>query len=136
MLPEAEIAAVADVYSALASDRPYRPALSPDQIVVTLRGMAGNQLNQEIVHRFLTLLPSFPVGSKVAAITGRYRGYRGVVVAVNPGDVHHPRVRFLFDYEGKRIDPVQVDTAKEESDLATLPEAMRLEPEPVLSGRQ
>src|SRR5437867_2884387 len=42
----AEIAAVADVYDALSSNRPHRPALPPDQVVATLRRIAGTHLNR------------------------------------------------------------------------------------------
>jgi len=65
ILPSAEIAAVADVYAALASDRPYRRALKPPQIIATLRNMSGSHLNRELVRRFLSILPTYPVGSEV-----------------------------------------------------------------------
>src|SRR5207248_9711826 len=65
MLLIAEIAAVADVYDALSSDRPYRPGMTPEQIVETIRQMAGPHLNREIVQQVLAILPVFPVGLEV-----------------------------------------------------------------------
>lgn len=113
ILPAAEIAAVADVYSALASDRPYRPALSPPDIVATLRRAGGSQLNREILSRFLSILPSFPVGTEVVVMGGELGGYRGVVSAVGREDIHRPTVRLLFDPTGARITPFEVNTSQE-----------------------
>src|SRR5688500_1885443 len=48
---DAEIVAIADVYDALGSDRPYRPAYPPDQVVKMLRREAGSHLNREIVNQ-------------------------------------------------------------------------------------
>jgi HD-GYP domain-containing protein (c-di-GMP phosphodiesterase class II) len=108
----AEIAAVADVYSALASDRPYRAAMEPDQIVSCLREMAGWHLNQEIVRRFLSILPVYPVGAEVVILTGEYQGYRGVVVSVDPKAIDRPVIRVLFDPNGYAVPPFEIDTQK------------------------
>ena len=120
MLPAAEIAAVADVYSAIASDRPYRPAMQPNEIVATLRKMAGSHLNSELVHRFLSVLPTYPVGTEVVVISSKLRDYRGVVIGINPLNVHKPKVRILFDPTGRKITTIEIDTLKEaEIELAT-----------------
>ncbi len=113
MLPAAEIAAVADVYSALASDRPYRPALDPPSILTTLQQMAGTHLNREIVSRFLSILPAYPVGTEVVVISSKLRGYRGVVSELNPRDIHRPRVRLLFDSGGRPIAPDEINTSED-----------------------
>jgi HD-GYP domain-containing protein (c-di-GMP phosphodiesterase class II) len=49
----AEICAVADVYSTMRSDRPYRPGVPPEDAVRGLREAAGTQLNRELVDLFL-----------------------------------------------------------------------------------
>ncbi len=113
ILPVAEIAAIADVYSALASDRPYRQAIAPAEVVATLQGMAGTHLNRDIVTRFLTILPSFPVSSEVVVISHKLQGYRGIVTEVSPAHVHRPKVRILFDPHGNMVAPFEVDTSKE-----------------------
>ena len=110
ILPSAEIAAVADVYAALASDRPYRRALKPPQIIATLRNMSGSHLNRELVRRFLSILPTYPVGSEVMIISGSLQGHRGVVTEVNPIEVHRPKVRVMLDPEGRKLTPFDVDT--------------------------
>ncbi|MDA8217882.1 MAG: HD-GYP domain-containing protein [Dehalococcoidales bacterium] len=107
----AEIAAVADVYSAMASDRPYRPALSPEEIVRSLEEMAGSHLNREIVQQFLSILPPFPMGTWVVVQEGPWRGYAGIVVHQNEADLAHPVVRMLQDPGRRRLEPFELDTA-------------------------
>jgi putative nucleotidyltransferase with HDIG domain len=52
----ARIVAVADVYDALTSDRPYRPALSVDEALAHLMTQAGRGLDEEIVGTFIGLV--------------------------------------------------------------------------------
>ena len=51
----ARIVAVADVYDALTSDRPYRPAMSADDALAHLMAQAGGGLDEEIVATFIGL---------------------------------------------------------------------------------
>lgn len=53
---EARIVAVADVYDALASDRPYRKAMPPDVALREFLSMSGTVLDPVIVERFLELV--------------------------------------------------------------------------------
>jgi excisionase family DNA binding protein len=51
------IAAVADAFDALTTDRVYRPAASLETAVETLRGERGRHFDPEVVDAFLELLP-------------------------------------------------------------------------------
>lgn len=113
ILPAAEIAAVAEVYASLASDQPYRKALPPTQIVKTLQKAAGSHLNEEVVRRFLSILPLYPVGTRVLVTSGRLHGYRGVVTKLDPSNAQRPVVRILFDSTGSHVTPFEVDTAED-----------------------
>ncbi len=53
---EARIVAVADVYDALASDRPYRKALPPDIAMREFLAMSGTVLDPSIVEQFLQII--------------------------------------------------------------------------------
>ena len=53
----ARIVAVADVYDALTSDRPYRAALSRDDALAVLHAEAGHGLDAAIVGAFIRLDP-------------------------------------------------------------------------------
>jgi hypothetical protein len=66
------------------------------------------------------ILPVFPVGTEVLLRTGRYQGYRGMVVAVDPADLAHPIVRVLSDRDGRRVPPFEVDLRAERSVLASV----------------
>jgi HD-GYP domain-containing protein (c-di-GMP phosphodiesterase class II) len=105
----AEIAAVADIYDALSSDRPYRAALGPAEIVEALRGMAGAQLNRDIVGQFLSIVPLYPVGLEVRVSQGKYNGYTGVVARINTRAMDRPIARILRDDRGRRIDAFDWD---------------------------
>lgn len=99
----AEIAAIADVYSALASDRPYRAALPPDQIFSIMRQEAGQHLNTELLRAFVTFVQHFPVGTHVRVVGGVYAGSVGVVCRVSPGAPSRPCVRLMFDPTGRGL---------------------------------
>jgi HD-GYP domain-containing protein (c-di-GMP phosphodiesterase class II) len=52
----ARIIAIADAFTALNADRPYRRRLSRDQAIGTLREGAGTQWDHDLVDRFLQVL--------------------------------------------------------------------------------
>lgn len=110
MLLIAEIAAVADVYSAVSSDRPYRPAMPLDEVASVLAKMAGQHLNREVVRLLRQSLPMYPVGHWVAVTAGPWRGWRGVVTRVSPGALDRPALRLMIDDHGEAVaDAVEVD---------------------------
>ncbi len=53
---EAQIVAVADVYDAMLSERPYVPALSPDAARLELQRVSATQLDANVVEAFLRVL--------------------------------------------------------------------------------
>lgn len=107
----AEIAAVADVFDALSSDRPHRRALPRDRVVLELDRMAGPHLNREIVQRFLAWLPAFAAGMPVVVTDGRYRGYRGTVVSVGRAP-DRPVVRIDRTPDGRPVAGFELDLAR------------------------
>ena len=55
----ARILAVADVYDALTSERPYRGALSEDEALAHLQRMAGTQFDGKVVEAFARVEPAW-----------------------------------------------------------------------------
>jgi HD-GYP domain-containing protein (c-di-GMP phosphodiesterase class II) len=53
---EAQIVAVADVYDAMLSERPYVPARTPDEARLELERVAAKQLDANVVDAFLRVL--------------------------------------------------------------------------------
>lgn len=52
------VLAVADAYSAMTTDRPYRAGMSSSEAEAELRRVAGSQLDSELVSVFLQVLAS------------------------------------------------------------------------------
>lgn len=61
---EARIVAVADVYDALITDRPYRKKYSTEETVEILRSMRGNALDPELVDIFLSIIGMTQLSAK------------------------------------------------------------------------
>ena len=112
-----EIAAIADFHDACCSDRRYRKGFPPDRVWQMIRERAGTHFNREIVEVFLSTLPIFPVGVQVIVISGRYKGYKGVVAHVDRDHLDRPLVRLLYDLRGKRIEPIELDLKKDDAEV-------------------
>ena len=114
----AEIAAVADSYISLLAPMPHTvPALSPDQAMHTLIKSAGTHLNRALVDAFISLVPVFPVGSRILITEDKkyrkYTGFSGIVARARPEDPEKPVVLIIFDREKKKIKPWTLDLASE-----------------------
>src|SRR3954447_17405789 len=86
----ARIAAVADVYDAVTSERPYKAAQPPHIGVKVILEGSGTAFDPEVVEVFRRLVLPYPVGTELRLADGN----TGVVAAVQPDDPHRPLVRF------------------------------------------
>lgn len=66
IIPEARVLAVADVYEAMVSHRPYRPAVPQEAVVAELQGGAGVRYDAQAVDACLQLIESGFAFSDVA----------------------------------------------------------------------
>jgi HD-GYP domain-containing protein (c-di-GMP phosphodiesterase class II) len=97
----AKMVQVADIYEALTSPRPHRPAFLPCQGVYKIIQMARNGLiSSEAVKSFLEYVSLFPVGSLVELNNHSI----AKVVHANKNALHQPAVTILLDEKGRRID--------------------------------
>jgi HD-GYP domain-containing protein (c-di-GMP phosphodiesterase class II) len=87
----ARIAAVADVYDAITSERPYAPAQAAHVGVRTIIEGAGTQFDPDVVGVFVRLVAPFPPGVEVNLSNGR----RAVVVSVPEEALDRPHVRVI-----------------------------------------
>ncbi|MBI2899400.1 MAG: HD domain-containing protein [Planctomycetes bacterium] len=110
----AEVVAVPDFYDELTSDLPYRKAVPPDEAAQAVREAAGTGLNDEVVQAFLSYLPVFPIGTSVVVTTGKFAGWRGVVVGLDRSDLSRPQVRLLYDPTHRLKKPVNVNLLEDD----------------------
>ena len=110
----AKMAAVADVYDALTSPRPYKPGFPPHIALRVVFDGKGTDFDNDVVDTFIKSLGIYPVGSFVKLNTSEM----GVVVEVNPEDPLRPKVGVIFTKFGKRRPtPFFVDLYREFSDM-------------------
>ena len=88
----ARIIAVADVYSALTSARPYRSAYQVAEAIEYIMGNAGRQFDSGVVKAFLKVVSPYPIGSCVKLSSGE----KAVVADQHPENPLRP-VIFLID---------------------------------------
>ncbi|MBV7274546.1 HD-GYP domain-containing protein [Clostridium thailandense] len=87
----AQIVAVADVYDALTSDRPYRKALSPNDAVEYIMAHGQTQFNYEVVKAFSKCIVPYPEGTIVKLSNGEI----AVVEEIYPNFTLRPKVKII-----------------------------------------
>ncbi|HWQ50706.1 MAG TPA: HD-GYP domain-containing protein [Terriglobales bacterium] len=87
------IAAVADVYDALTSDRPYRKGLLPSEGMEYIMGGSGSLFDPSVVKTFTRRILPFPTGTAVMLSNG----LKGIVVENFPGCGTRPKVQIICD---------------------------------------
>jgi HD-GYP domain-containing protein (c-di-GMP phosphodiesterase class II) len=105
----ARIAAAADVYDAVTSERAYASARPPDIGVQIVLDGSGRAFDPDVVDVFRRVVSPFPPGVEVELGDGR----RGVVVSVPQNDLTRPVVRVGWDATGRPVSHYQLDTATE-----------------------
>lgn len=103
------ITAVADVYDALSSDRPYRAAMQPEKVIEIMKGMNETHLNREVLRYFFSITPVYPVGTIVRVLNGDYQNHLGIVCSLNPGNHERPVIRLIFNPIKQRIKPFDIN---------------------------
>lgn len=89
----ARIVAIADVYDALISDRPYRAARLPHEAYEILLASSGFHFDPDILQHFLAKIAIYPIGTLVELNTGDI----GIVIDIQPGMTSRPTVRLIQD---------------------------------------
>jgi putative nucleotidyltransferase with HDIG domain len=133
------MAAVADVYDALTSNRVYRAAWPPQKALALIFRGADEDYSRRIVERFTKHLGIYPAGSFVRLISGAM----GVVVRVDRGNLLAPSIVVIFDELGKRLEkPYEWDLAEKQKgsdgrkyhvEISLNPKAYRVDPGQYLS---
>ena len=97
------ICAVADVYDALSSKRPYRDAMPACECVEYIMGGAGTLFDPEIVEVFTRRIAPYPVGTTVTLSNG----WKALVVENYINFSLRPKVR-VYEQNGERVMPFEI----------------------------
>lgn len=100
----AKIVAIADVYDALTSDRPYRKAMCPNDAVEYIMANGQNLFDYKMVKAFSKAVVPYPEGTLVRLSNGQI----AVVEEVYPNYILRPKVR-IIDTQSKKLTEEVID---------------------------
>ncbi|MBU0568325.1 HD-GYP domain-containing protein [bacterium] len=95
----AVICALADVYDALTSKRPYRKPLIPYDAMRHIIRASAKQFSPEICSHFISTLSIYPLGSLVKLNTGEVAR----VIRANKETPIRPVIRLILDYQNQPL---------------------------------
>ncbi|SDE64735.1 HD-GYP domain-containing protein [Sporomusa acidovorans] len=105
----ARIVAIADVYDALTSDRPYKEGTLPHEAYEIMMSLASTHFDPAILRIFLNQIAVYPLDSIVQLNTGDI----AVVIGVTPGLQTRPTLKILVNADGCRLaDGPEIDLTK------------------------
>ena len=108
----AEIAAVADYYVSQLTPKNSADAKSPQEVIELLIRSAGTSLNSSIVDALVTIIPIYPVGSRIVVLDDQnkdYRGFTGVVISFSEDFPEAPGIVLLRDKHKNKLTPIKLD---------------------------
>lgn len=88
-----KIVAIADVYDAMVSDRPYRKGLPPSEVVEYIICQSKEFFDPEVVKVFYKKIALYPVGTVVQLSNGE----KGIILENFESFANRPRLRIVFD---------------------------------------
>jgi HD-GYP domain-containing protein (c-di-GMP phosphodiesterase class II) len=101
----ARIAAVADVFDAVTSERTYSKGAPQAVGVQAIITGSGTAFDPEVVDVFQRVVVPYPPGSEIVLADGR----SGVVVSVQDSKFTRPLVRIGFAPDGQPVEPYEID---------------------------
>ncbi|MCL6584747.1 MAG: HD-GYP domain-containing protein [bacterium] len=105
------IAAVADVFDALTSDRPYRSAMSPAVAIAKMLEQGERDFCFSYLLKFIQCLGIYPIGTVVELDSRQI----GIVTEINHLNLERPTILALYDSQYRRLkEPQVIDLASEQ----------------------
>lgn len=93
------IAAIADIFDALTSDRPYKKGWPFHKVLNYMTSEVKGKFDKKALETFVNLIPQYPPGSTVRLSTGEI----GIILRGHNGNYHKPVVRIIADPYGNRL---------------------------------
>ncbi|NSW83268.1 MAG: HD-GYP domain-containing protein [Syntrophothermus sp.] len=110
ILEYARIVAVADVFEALVSDRPYREGYAIDDVFTILRKLSDVYFDPYILDIFMSNIAPYPVGGMVKLNNGQV----AVVLSTNKANPYRPQIAIVVDADGSLLCPaLKIDLSQE-----------------------
>ncbi len=107
----AKIVAIADVYDALTSERPYKKAYTPSIAFNIMTNVNKGQFDPELLRLFFDNVALYPVGTVIKTVYGF-----GVVTECEFGHTRTPKVCIFADKEGRILEePIRLDLTSDGS---------------------
>ena len=104
----AQMGAIADVYDALTSNRPYQQATAPTVALRKLYEWSSHHFNPTLVQGFIRTVGIYPVGSLVRLENGRL----GIVLEQHQDNLLRPKLRIMYDTRKQSyMRPYDIDLA-------------------------
>ncbi|MFB5066664.1 MAG: HD-GYP domain-containing protein [Syntrophomonadaceae bacterium] len=101
ILEYGRIVAIADVFDALLSDRPYRKGYTLDEVTTVATKLTNRYFDPEILEVFLSNIAAYPVGSLVKLNNGAI----AVVISASKKTRLYPSLAIIVDHDGNRVKP-------------------------------
>ena len=106
-----EIVAIADTYDMLTTGR-MKPMYSVREAIHKVIGMGGEKLNKEIVKTLTSIVPAYPVGTRIRIVnapSSQLVGYHGVVATDNLEDLESPQIILYETKNHQKVKPILID---------------------------
>ena len=106
------VAAIADIFDALTSDRPYKEGWAFHKVLGHLNNGMKKKFDPRALSTFVGLIPLYPRGAAVKLSNGEM----GMIVENSEGNYHQPVVRIIMDARGKPLeseDCYEIDLSRE-----------------------
>jgi len=112
----ARIAAIADKYDALTTDRPYRQAMNPKEALSIMTSQMSKELDDVLLRNFVSIIGYYPVGSYVELSNG------SIARVINHYATHpdKPRVILLADCQGEALPSQPVIELSKEKNISVI----------------
>jgi putative nucleotidyltransferase with HDIG domain len=88
-----QMAAIADVYDAITSDRCYRDKIHPTDALRKLLEWSDFHFNKRLVQQFIRCIGIYPIGTVVSLESGLF----GIVIKHGEKSLLHPVIRIIYD---------------------------------------